>query len=104
MKAEKIYKVIDVNDELPEVGRYGIILEGSDCIDSANYTQYKTWDNLGENTPTHWLKEEPEPQYCFSADELKEFAKKVWNDCDDNWVKNKGIKLKQYLSSLNIKP
>ncbi len=128
MKAEKIYKVVDVNDELPEnsntyhvewhddgraiiLGACTFRLWGKDEFDVSDEDD-KDPQNPRGSQPDYWLKEEPEEQYCFSADELKEFARQVYTmgwankvNCESVSMSKMDIAIaEQYLSSLNIKP
>jgi hypothetical protein len=57
---KKYYEAIPVSSgELPEESnRYGVILEGEDCIDSAFFMKVGSfWTSIGEHKVEFWLKE-----------------------------------------------
>lgn len=53
-----IFLTVSVEQELPKETneRYGVIIDGSDCIDSAVFTRLHTWVGIGSASVTHWLK------------------------------------------------
>ncbi|HUM53527.1 MAG TPA: hypothetical protein PK431_17035 [Chitinophagales bacterium] len=97
MKATtKCYVPVSVETELPEINhRYGIIIEGSDCVDSAVYTENRKWQFLGGQTVTHFLK--PQELITFTKEEWSEVIKTLENIADRYEIKV----LKGLLSKLN---
>ncbi len=108
MKPEKIYKVVDVNDELPQDNDLHFCICRLVKSEKAFY-QLAKWVSLDMQwscetvllNVTHWLKEEPQPQYCFSADELLKYTNDIVRKVLDGKVKTLD---NEYPSSLNIKP
>ncbi len=98
MKPEKIYKVVDVNDELP-TQMFNTISSGDSWkvgyFNKEDKFFYADTNFRHHEFPESWLKEEPQPQYCFSADELKKLLHKLFSLSPTEFA--------EYISSLNIK-
>ena len=79
MNQQTVYQTVSVQDELPtEAGRYGVLLEGFDCVDSEFFSRADTWITDHSHQVINWLK--PTTGYFFTPEEFREVARIIWDE------------------------
>ncbi len=73
MEKKVVYIPVSTTERLPNETnqRYGVIIDGSNCIDSSVFTLNKKWSNMGFAEISYWL--EPQEVFILTEEEMKAY-------------------------------